>query len=389
MKKVIQFVAHFISSIFLAVCIGLTFSMLLSQSKFLDMRFDVSYFITAAVFWGLLSYYVRVFMNGKNWALWEKKILSGILIGLSFIIVLGLGFLQGSLSIVPAYYVRRGLFLDGVVTLSGMNMALIVFAIIGLLSVVIAHRMPLEIKKEIKMEWSRMATSSKVGMTVLFAVIALFILLYFGQGEVKSMVDQAISYFSNADVEAFRDYLLSFGPLAAIVSAFLMIFTSIVAPLPAFVITFTNGLLFGWVFGAILSWSSAMLGAIACYYIAKFLGRPVVEKIVTKKALQWWDHFFDRYGSQSIFLARLIPVISFDLVSYAAGTTSITFWRFFWATGLGQLPATLLYSYLGKNATGTVQILFYLFIIVIALAVLGAIFKPIINKKIHEKRIAE
>ena len=42
--------------------------------------------------------------------------------------------------------------------------------------------------------------------------------------------------------------------------------------------------------------------------------------------------------------------MSFDLVSYAAGLTSMGFWGFFWATGLGQLPATLVYSYVGGNA---------------------------------------
>lgn len=386
LRKIIVFIAHFFSSILLFLSVGLALGMLIVESKFFNMDFDVSYLVTVAIFFALLSYFFRVFMNAKVWGLWEKKVLSGILIGMSFITIFGLGFVHGNLAQLPADLTRRGLFLEGIWTLTEMNFTLIVLAIISLLSIVIAHRIPLELKKEIKMEWSHLKTSTKVGMVCLFGAIALFILLYFGQSNVKNIVDQAISYFPNADVEGFRDYLLSFGPLAAIVSAFLMVFTSIVAPLPAFVITFTNGLLFGWAFGALLSWSSAMLGAIACYYIAKFLGRPVVEKIVTKKALQWWDGFFDKYGSHSIFLARLIPVISFDLVSYAAGTTSITFWRFFWATGLGQLPATLLYSYLGKNATGTVQILFYLFIIVIALAVLGAIFKPIINKKIQEKK---
>jgi uncharacterized membrane protein YdjX (TVP38/TMEM64 family) len=170
--------------------------------------------------------------------------------------------------------------------------------------------------------------------------------------------------------------LLSFGPLAAVVSAFLMIFQSIVAPLPAFVITFANGLLFGWVIGAVLSWSSAMLGAILCFYVAKFLGRPVVEKIITKKALQWWDQFFGKYGRHAVFIARLLPIVSFDLVSYAAGVTSISFWQFFWATGLGQLPATILYSYLGQNATSTVKILFFMFTIVIALAVIGIVLRP-------------
>lgn len=389
MKKFLQLVVHFLSALFLAFIVGLGIAFLLMQSKFIDMRFNVSYVITVALFIGLLSYFARVFMNAKGFSLWEKKILSGILIAITGALVVILSLLSNSLTLMPAYLAREGLFLEDSLSLGSMNILLIVIVVVGLLSIVVAHRMPLTLTKETKMEWSQLSKSSRVGMITLFGLIALFLLLYLGQGAVKEMVNQSISYFPNADVEGFRDYLLSFGPLAAIVSGFLMVLTSIVAPLPAFVITFTNGLLFGWFFGAILSWSSAMLGAVVCYYIAKFLGRPVVEKIVTKKALSWWDNFFQKYGTHSVFLARILPIVSFDLVSYAAGTTSITFWRFFWATGLGQLPATILYSYLGKNATGTVQILFYLFIIVIALAVLSMIFKPIVDKKIQAKKEAK
>ena len=52
-------------------------------------------------------------------------------------------------------------------------------------------------------------------------------------------------------------------------------------------------------------------------------------------------------------------------------------------------PATILYSYLGETATGTVQILFMLFTIVIALAVLGMIFKQKLDKKIKAKKEAK
>ena len=119
-----------------------------------------------------------------------------------------------------------------------------------------------------------------------------------------------------------------------------------------------------------------MAGAVLCFYLAKFFGRPVVAKLVSQSALDWADRFFERYGSHAVFIARIVPIISFDLVSYAAGLTSIRFWHFFIATGLGQLPATLLYSYLGQTATGTVKILFLLFTIVVALAVLGAVLRP-------------
>ena len=129
-----------------------------------------------------------------------------------------------------------------------------------------------------------------------------------------------------------------------------------------------------------------MAGALLCFYLAKILGRPVVEKIVTKKALNWWDSFFARYGKHAVFIARLVPIVSFDLVSYAAGVTSISFWQFFWATGLGQLPATILYSYLGQNATSTVEILFFIFTIVIALAVIGMILRPKLHVRNKEKQ---
>ena len=68
------------------------------------------------------------------------------------------------------------------------------------------------------------------------------------------------------NVETARAYIASYGALAPVVSAVLMIFQSVIAPLPAFLITFANGLLFGVWWGAALSWSSAMLGATLCFF---------------------------------------------------------------------------------------------------------------------------
>jgi uncharacterized membrane protein YdjX (TVP38/TMEM64 family) len=149
-------------------------------------------------------------------------------------------------------------------------------------------------------------------------------------------------------VEAFRSYVLGFGPWAPLVSAALMVLQAVVAPLPAFVVTFANGLLFGWAWGALLSWASAMIGAALCFWIARALGRPAVERLVgSAAALDGADRFFVRHGKRAILLARLLPFVPFDAVSYGAGLTSTGFWPFVVATGLGQMPATLLYSYLG------------------------------------------
>lgn len=386
MKFFAKATIHFIAAVFLYLLIGTALSTLMIQSKFLDMRFDSEFVSTIAVLAGLWHYFARVFMNAYSLSLWEKKKASSLAVIISLAVILIIHFMNGSLSIMPAYMVRKALFMENMIALGGMNILLVILLIVGILSLVVAQRSPLTVKSNPKMDWNKLSASSRVGMMSLFGLLGLFLLLYIGQGAVRDLVNSSVVYLKNADVEGFRDYLLSFGPLAAVISGLLMVFQSVIAPLPAFVITFANGLLFGWFFGAILSWSTAMIGAVICFYLAKFLGRPVVERIVSKKALEWWDKFFAKYGKHSVFLARILPIVSFDLVSYAAGVTSISFWQFFWATGLGQLPATILYSYLGQNATGTVQILFMMFTIVIALVVLGMIFRPKINAKLKSKK---
>ena len=49
-----------------------------------------------------------------------------------------------------------------------------------------------------------------------------------------------------------------------------------------------------------LSWSSAMVGAALCFYIARVLGRDVVEKLTSKGALESVDVFFEKYGNRTI-----------------------------------------------------------------------------------------
>jgi uncharacterized membrane protein YdjX (TVP38/TMEM64 family) len=213
-----------------------------------------------------------------------------------------------------------------------------------------------------------------------------FLLLYLYHPPFKVAVSKASQILAQGKVELLRDYLLSYGFWAPLVSALLMVFQSVIAPLPAFVITFTNGLLFGMWWGALLSWSSAMVGAAVCFYLARLFGRPLVEKMVGEASLDFADSFFKRYGKYAVFLARLIPVISFDVISYASGLTAMGFWEFFIATGLGQLPATLVYSYLGQSLTGTIKIIFWAFVIVIAFLVVGLALRNYLLGSTAEER---
>jgi uncharacterized membrane protein YdjX (TVP38/TMEM64 family) len=227
----------------------------------------------------------------------------------------------------------------------------------------------------------QLSVSRTSTVAALVAIVAaLLVVLYVPA--VREQVDALARLPATTDLDqaivAFRAHLLGFGAWAPLISAVLMVALQVVlAPIPTFLVTLTNGLLFGWAWGTVLSWASSMAGAAACFWIARALGRPVVERLVGgRHALDVADAFFDRHGSRAVLVARLLPFVSFRLISYGAGLTPIGFGRFLLATGIGQLPATVLYAYLGGRMTRSVQYLFWALSITLALSIAGAALAP-------------
>ncbi len=214
-------------------------------------------------------------------------------------------------------------------------------------------------------------------------VLAAFGLAYLLSEGFRSEVDRGVAIMGRGDVAGLRDYILSFGAWAPIVSALLMILQALVAPLPAFVLSFANGLAFGTFWGGMLSLACASLAAVVSFWIARLLGRGLVEALIGRTHLGAADRWFLRWGAYAILGARLVPVVSFDIISYAAGLTRMGFWRFMLATVVGMAPATFIYSYLGGQAPQYVQVLLVAFGVVIA----GAVVAAVLRRRRQGKRV--
>ena len=220
---------------------------------------------------------------------------------------------------------------------------------------------------------------------ILLVALLCCVLAYFFIPAVNQIFNKIFVMFASGDFTEMKQFISSYGVYAASISFALMVLQSIVAPLPAFVLTFANANLFGWWQGAILSWSSAMAGAAVCFYIARILGRDVAERLTSKTGLKQIDNFFEKYGNNTILICRLLPFVSFDYVSYAAGLTSMSFWDFFIATGIGQLPATIVYSYVGGFLTGGARLFMLGLLIMFAIVSLIFMFRTIYMNK-HKKK---
>lgn len=156
-------------------------------------------------------------------------------------------------------------------------------------------------------------------------------------------LDPALLQPTVKDIEAFA---VRWKPWSALASIALMVLHSFL-PLPAEAIAIANGIMFGPVWGIVITWSGAMIGAILAFALARWLGRPAMQHFVPDR----WSRIIGTWrGRPSILLlVRLIPVTSFNLINYAAGFTGIGWWTFIWTTGLGILPIGIASVLLGDR----------------------------------------
>ncbi len=179
----------------------------------------------------------------------------------------------------------------------------------------------------------------------------------------------------SGDGQAIGDYLHGYGIWAPFASIFLMILQAVAAPVPAIFIAFANGLTFGVFWGGLLTVAGQTIAAVVCFVIARALGREPVEALAGKFGLETADRWFTRWGARGIFVLRLLPGISFDVISYAAGLTGIRFTSFVVATAVGVAPQAFLYAYLIREAPQAAWAFYAASWLLITLVVLTALIR--------------
>ena len=154
--------------------------------------------------------------------------------------------------------------------------------------------------------------------------------------------------WAQISVEKFETLIESWGAWGVLAAIGLMVVHSFI-PFPAEFVALANGMVYGAFWGTCITWVGAMLGAFLSFGLTRMIGRPFVQKMVSEKRLQTMDDWVKDYGGKTLLLSRFIPVISFNLINYAAGLTRLSWWTFAWATGLGILPLTTIMVIMGDR----------------------------------------
>lgn len=122
------------------------------------------------------------------------------------------------------------------------------------------------------------------------------------------------------------------------------------APVPKNALSAVGGLLFGLGQGVALVFAAAMVGALAAFWLGRVLGRSAVERL-TNARVRDVDELIARRGLLAVILVRLVPVVPFTAINYAAGLTAVRVRDYTLGTAIGMVPGTIAYVALGAFGT--------------------------------------
>ena len=172
-------------------------------------------------------------------------------------------------------------------------------------------------------------------------VISLYLLYYI------YFVDQTFLY--RIVVEWFINPIFLLGIIGIFLFIAIMAIQGLIVPIPSEIVLLAAGIIWGFIMGGIMGVIGSMAAAIVCYYVSKRGGRPVAEKFVGESALNMADDLIQKYGTGAIVVARFLPFVAFDPISYASGLVEMDVKKYSLGTFLGSIPRAFFYSWLGAS----------------------------------------
>lgn len=172
-------------------------------------------------------------------------------------------------------------------------------------------------------------------------IISLYLLYYI------YFVDQTFLY--RLVVEWFVNPIFLLGIIGIFLFILIMALQGLLVPIPSEIVLLAAGMIWGFFFGGIMGIIGSMAAALLCFYISKRGGRPLAEKFVGESALNLADALIQKYGTGTIIVARFLPFVAFDPISYSSGIVDMDVKKYTLGTFIGTIPRAFFYSYLGAS----------------------------------------
>ena len=190
-------------------------------------------------------------------------------------------------------------------------------------------------------DFSQLDTKTIIYIVIFIILIGISVfLLYYNY-----FVDNTFIYILIADW--FVNPIHELGFIGIFLFIIIMGVQGLLVPIPSGVVLLSTGIIWGWLLGGIMGVIGSMAAGLLCFYVSRRGGRPLAKKFIGEKAIDMADDLIHKHGIKAIIIARLIPFISFDVISYASGLVDIDLKKYSIGTLIGSVFRAFFYSVLG------------------------------------------
>jgi uncharacterized membrane protein YdjX (TVP38/TMEM64 family) len=192
------------------------------------------------------------------------------------------------------------------------------------------------VEKKNRLPWA------EIGITL--AGVAVMALIVVTVDPLRASVAAALQG-DHDEVRNQIDELGVWGPLLILALAIL----HAVVFYPAEIVDAAAGFAYGFFPALALMTLGWLLNGLVCWAIGRSIARPLLDRWFGVERFERVERSIERGGATLLIAMRLIPILPFSIVSYAAGAARVPLGRFLWTTAVGYLPITALSVYFGTR----------------------------------------
>lgn len=149
------------------------------------------------------------------------------------------------------------------------------------------------------------------------------------------------------DRTAVIAYLEQFGVAGPLLLMLILVLQVVVAAIPGHALMIGGGYVYGFATAFWINLIATVGGSQGAFFLARWAGRPVVERLAPAEVLDKWNDVSIKKGLLFFLISFMIPVFPADVMNYVAGLSALSGRRFFVANLLGRLPGVVLMTAIG------------------------------------------
>ena len=183
-----------------------------------------------------------------------------------------------------------------------------------------------------------------VAVLVILAALAAITVAVLAVDPLRAAVDAAL----HGDTAGVRESIHGLGLAGPLIVLGICLIHAVLF-YPAEIVDAAAGFVYGFGPGLAMVMTGWMLNAWAAYAIGGSVAHPLLHRLFGAERFGRAEAMVARGGVTLLLTVRLIPILPFSLICYAAGAARVPPWRYTWTTFVGYLPITVLSTYLGSR----------------------------------------